>query len=173
MSPLIHPSKADRVAVDRAGIVRREETHRRFIRDDRGAALIEMAVVTPVLAVMMLAVMQFGVVMNNRVVLAESVGAAARTLSLTRGTANPCSTAAAKLKAAASTLGSGNITITVRVNDTNYTAVAPASPSCAGAGTLMAAGDEAIASATYPCSIGVLAFSTTTCLSSSTSVRVE
>lgn len=134
--------------------------------------MVEMAAVLPLLFIMMFAVLQFSVVMHNKVMLEESVGVAARTLALTRATTNPCSTAVTALKNAAVGLASGSLNITIRVNNTDY---GPSnSPTCAGQGATMTAGSSATVTSTFPWSIGFYGmYIYSGNFSSSTVVRVE
>jgi Flp pilus assembly protein TadG len=135
-----------------------------------------MAVAAPLLMLMVLGIMQFGVAFNNNVMLTDAVRAGARTLSTTRGNSDPCTTAATKLRSAATGLRPSNLSVTIRVNNTNYGPGAAGSiPGCAGAGTSMVGGDDATATGSYPCSLVVygINFLPGCTLTSQTTVRVE
>jgi Flp pilus assembly protein TadG len=149
---------------------------KRLWRGEKGAALVEMAVSTPVLLLMVLGIAKFGLAFNNYLVLTDSVETGARSLATSRGTVNPCQTAGTKLASAATTINTSTITMTATVNGAAYTASAGSLPSCSGAGTTMVAGDDAIMRATYPCNLRIygITFGPSTCtLSSQTIVRVE
>lgn len=119
-------------------------------RDESGSALIEVAVASPVLLMLVFGILQFGVVMNANVTLNDAVRVASRNLALSRGTPDPCSTTATKLRNAALDFTPANIGITITVNGSSF---GPSSaPSCAGQGTTMTAGADAVVQATYPCS---------------------
>jgi Flp pilus assembly protein TadG len=144
-----------------------------FARNERGAAIIELAVSAPLLIIMVFAVLQFSIVLHNKVVLAESVGFAARTLAMQRGVADPCSTTVTKLKAALGTAMASTAQITLTVHGTTY---GPSNnPSCSGSvGTSMTSGEDATLKATYPWSIGVYGISLGPgTLTSQVTVRVE
>lgn len=140
--------------------------------DERGAAVIELAVVAPLLFMMIFAILQFGIVLHNKVVLAESVGFAARALSMTRGTTDPCSTTVAKLKSAVGSGIADTVQITLTVHGSTY---GPSnSPTCSGVGTSMTSGEDAVIKATYPWSVALYGMSMTgSSLAAQTSVRVE
>ncbi len=142
---------------------------RRSCADETGGAVIEMAAVTPVLLILMFSILQFGVVVHNRIILEEAVGSAARTLALTRGTANPCSTAAAMLQTSKGSLTWSSITRTLNVHGSDYTG-----DTCSGAGVTMLSGEEARVTATYPWAVGFYGMNAMSGTFTSTmSVRVE
>ncbi len=154
----------------------RPRTRTSRIGDDRGSAVIEMVAVTPLLLLMVLGIMQFGIAMNNNLMVTDAVRAGARALSTTRGNADPCTTAGTKLRAAAAGLNLTRLSTTLTVNATAYgPGVAGSVPSCGGAGVTMAAGADAIARATYPCSLVIFGidFLPSCMLTSQTTVRVE
>ena len=144
-----------------------------LVTGESGSALIEVAVISPILLMMVFGIVQFGVVMNSNVTLNDSVRVASRTLALTRGTADPCATTATKLRNSAQGFTPGNINITVTVNGNAY---GPSwSPSCAGQGATMTSGADAIVQATYPCAAVVYGVNDIhgCTLSARTTVRVE
>lgn len=129
--------------------------------------------VSPVLMMMVFGILQFGLVMNNNVTLNDSVRVASRTLAMTRGIPDPCTTAVTKLKGVAQNLTTANLTITVIVNGTTY---GPSNaPGCSGQGTTMVSGADATIEATYPCSAFVYGvnYIPSCTLRSRTTVRVE
>lgn len=145
----------------------------RLATGEAGSALIEVAVVSPILLMMVFGIVQFGLIMNTNVTLNDSVRVASRTLALTRGSADPCATTATKLRNAAQGFTAGNISITVTVNSTNY---GPSwSPSCSGQGTTMVSGADAVVQATYPCAAVIYGvnYMPGCTLSARTTVRVE
>ena len=127
----------------------RRSVSSRLVTGEAGSALIEVAVVSPVLLMMVFGILQFGVVMNTNVTLNDAVRVSSRTLALTRGTPDPCATAVTKLKNVAQGFTTASLNITVTVNGTAY---GPSnSPSCSGQGTTMVTGADAAVEATYPC----------------------
>ena len=58
-------------------------------RED-GQALVEFALVLPVLLVLVTAILQFGLLFNNYITLTDAVRSGARSLALGRGLSDPC-----------------------------------------------------------------------------------
>lgn len=74
------------------------------MRDMQGAALIEFAVVTAMLLVILLGGMRFGLAVNNDVVLNQAVRAGSRTFAFSRGKSNPRALAVARIQGASPNL---------------------------------------------------------------------
>ncbi len=70
----------------------RQGAGRRSRRED-GQALVEFALVLPLLLVLLTAILQFGLMFNNYITLTDAVRSGARTLALGRGLSNPCDAA--------------------------------------------------------------------------------
>lgn len=114
----------------------------------------------------------FGIALNNYLTLTDAVRAGARTLSTSRGSTTPFSSATSAITAAAPTLTASTLTagITMTVNGT------PCTSDGACATTLSASTGAAMTvSATYPCNLSVMGFNfAPTCtLTSMTTERVE
>lgn len=88
---------------------------RRFLADRRGGAVIEFALIAPVFTMVILALAQFGITVNNFVQLTNAVSAGARQLSISRPSTTPRSSTVNALNAAAPSLTSASITITTTV----------------------------------------------------------
>lgn len=144
-----------------------------LIRGEAGSALIEVAVVSPVLLMMVFGILQFGVVMNTNVTLNDAVRVASRSLAMTRGVPDPCSTATTKLKNVAQGLTASSLSIRVTVNATAYGF--SNSPTCSGQGVLMTSGADATVEATYPCTAVIygINYMPSCTLRAQTTVRVE
>ena len=143
------------------------------VPDERGSVVLEMAVASPLLLLLVFGLLQFGVIMHSNIIVNDTVRVGSRSLAMMRGNADPCTAAANKMRSAAMGLAVTNLSITVTVNNTAY---GPATiPSCAGAGATMAAGSDATARATYPCSAVVLGvnYIPSCTLSAQTTTRVE
>ncbi len=104
---------------------------RRTARDEGGQALVEFALVIPVLMLILLGILKFGILYNNYLQLTDAVRSGARQMSIERGQGDPCGDAAGALIASAN-LGSG---LTVKITDSNpadsadfYTFAAPSGP---------------------------------------------
>jgi Flp pilus assembly protein TadG len=140
------------------------------MKDRQGIAALEFALVAPVLLLMMFGMITFGIAMNNYLTLTDAVRAGARTLSTSRASATPFSSATNAIYLAAPTLTSASITITLTVNGS------PCTGDAACATTLSAsAGLASSVSASYPCNLAVMGlnFAPTCTLTSTTTERVE
>jgi Flp pilus assembly protein TadG len=118
--------------------------------------MTEFAVVLPILAFVLFAIMQFGITFNNYLSLTDAVRAGARTAAVSRTAADPVGTTTAKVKAAAADLNTSNVTVTVT----------------ASGGWV--AGQDVTVTATYPYSISLFGLVIKSGnLSSSTTERIE
>lgn len=148
---------------------------RRLLRralNDSGQALVEAALTLPFLLVVVFGIAQFGITYNHYVMLTDSVRAGARQLSVSRGQANPCSTALNRVYASAPTLTAASLAVTITVNGTAYSG---SSPSCPGQGVLMTGGADVTVRATYPCDLTVFGvnYAPSCSMASQSTVRVE
>ncbi|MGC4085780.1 MAG: 3-hydroxyacyl-CoA dehydrogenase NAD-binding domain-containing protein [Vicinamibacterales bacterium] len=161
--------------IGRQCVISRVARHnpRRSVLGEKGSALVEVAVVSPVLLLMVFGIVQFGVVMHTNVTLNDAVRVGSRNLALMRGNADPCAATATKVRNAAQGFTTANISMTVTVNSTNYGP--SATPSCAGQGATMTSGADASVQATYPCSAIIygINFIPGCTLRARTTVRVE
>ncbi len=140
------------------------------MKDRRGIAALEFALIAPVLLLMIVGMATFGIAMNNYLTLTDAVRAGSRTLASSRASATPFSGATNAIYLAAPTLTSASITITMTVNGS------PCTGDSACATTLAAsAGSASSVSASYPCNLSVMGFNfAPTCtLTSATTERVE
>ncbi len=134
-----------------------------------GQALVEFALVLPLLLVLVLGIIKFGILFNNYITLTNAVVNGARTLATNRGagTGPPtaCTLASTAITNAAVNLNTSQITIPT--------------PSFSGSGgstcSGMVAGDTATMKATYPCDLTILGvnFAPSCTLTSQTTVRIE
>jgi len=135
---------------------------------EQGSALVETAVVMPILLLVMTGIFSFSIVIYQKLALAEGVSAGARFLAVDRGDTDPCASTAAKVYAAAPGLTSSKIKVTFVINGTAYD-----SATCSGT-TGMVSGGTAKLTATYPCSFSVYEKSFGTCsLSESSSEAIQ
>lgn len=141
----------------------------------RGSALIEVAITTPVLVMMIVAIMRFGAAYNYQIVLTDAARVGARQLAISRGTSGDiCNTAGTKIQNAATTLSTSSITMRMTVNGTAYTAAAGSLPTCNSAGTSMVVNADVTVSLSYPCSFQIPYFSGPSCtINAATTARVE
>jgi len=92
----------------------KKPTLRTRARDSRGQALVEFALVLPMLATMLLAIVQFGIVFNHYIDLTDAVRAGARKAAVSSTAADPVGTTKTAVINSAGDihLTTGNITVT-------------------------------------------------------------
>ncbi len=90
----------------------------RFRREARGSAVIEFALLAPVLFMLLIGMFQFGILINNYIQLTEAVRVGGRTLAISRGSTTPVTTTNNAIYASAPGLSQGSMTITRTVNGT-------------------------------------------------------
>jgi Flp pilus assembly protein TadG len=128
---------------------------------ERGAALVEFALVAPVLLLIMLGTAQFGITLNQYVMLTNAVGVGGMQFAISRSDTTPSSDAWRAITTAASTLTPANLPITLSVNGTacvtNATTLAAATAADAACSTALTNGIglPATVTATYPCSLTI------------------
>jgi Flp pilus assembly protein TadG len=81
--------------------------------DERGQAIVEFALVLPILALLLFGIIQFGLVFNNYVTLTDAVRAGARKAAVSRQSGNPVGDTQTAVRNAASDLDLSQLTITV------------------------------------------------------------
>ena len=149
-----------RFSVARASRARRPRTH-----GETGNALVEFAIVLPLLLFLTLGIMRAGILFNNWVMLTDSVRAGARVLAISRAPGvNACTLATTALRNAAPTLNPANLTI------------ASTFPGSASTCTNLIEGADARITASYPCDLNIMGinFTPNGCtLNASTTERIE
>jgi Flp pilus assembly protein TadG len=131
-------------------------TKRFQFRNERGQTLVEFALVLPILSLLLLGVIQFGIAFNNYITLTDAVRAGARKGAVGRHLANPQADTVTAVRNAATDLKASDLQITVNSTWTQ--------------------GSDVTVTATYPYDIKLLGFGVTITsgrLSSSTTERVE
>ena len=108
------------------------------LRDEHGQAAAEMALVLPILAGLMLAIAQFGIVFNQYLTLTDATRAGARKAAVARFAGDDGAAAAALVKTAAGDLDTSKLTVSV--TSTNW----------------KVPGSDVIVTAQYPYSIDIL-----------------
>lgn len=139
----------------------------RFIRfRDAGSALVEMALVMPILLCMLTGIFSFSAALYQKLQLAEAMSSAGRVLAVDRGNTDPCSDAVTALDAASPGLSSSSIGITIVIDGNTYGSNT-STVSCKAAGgnnnPLMPSGATATIQATYPCSLSIYNVSGLSC----------
>jgi Flp pilus assembly protein TadG len=124
------------------------------LRDQKGQSLTEFALVLPILALLLFAVIQFGIVFNNYITLTDATRAGARKAAVSRRAADPSGTCVAAIRSSAANLTQSQLT-----------------PACTSS---WQPGEDVVVTASYPYSISLLGvFSKSGRLTSTTTERVE
>lgn len=121
------------------------------LRDTEGAAAVEFGLIAPLLVMLLLGIMEFGLVLNNYVELTNAARAAGRVLAISRTSTTPWTNATNAFYASTPNMTTANITITLSVNGT-----ACGSDSTCAAALATAEGDPSELTATYPCNLDIL-----------------
>lgn len=121
-----------------------------------GQAAAEMAMVLPILAALVLAIAQFGILFNNYITLTDATRAGARKAAVSRFIGDSGASAVAAVKASASNLDQSKLGISV--TSSNWTVP----------------GSDVTVTATYPFSVSILGWTVRSgTLSSTTKERLE
>jgi Flp pilus assembly protein TadG len=107
------------------------------IGSERGQSLTEFALALPILALLLFAVIQFGIVFNNYVTLVDATRAGARKGAVGREQQNPASAVTTEVRHSASDLKQSDLNVTVTstwqpASDVTVTATYPYSISLLG-----------------------------------------
>jgi Flp pilus assembly protein TadG len=124
----------------------------RFVRETTGSSATEFAMVLPVMAILLFGTLKFGLALNNHIQLTHAASAAARQLSISRGSPTPYSSTIEAMQAAAPTLKASSITSTLTVGTTNCTADDATCQNAFGNGS---SAIQAKAVLRYPCNIAL------------------
>jgi Flp pilus assembly protein TadG len=162
--------KMDRTRPLRARALIRRRRVTGVAGDQSGAAAVEFGLIAPALLMILMAIIQFGLVLNNYLELTDAVRVAARSFAIAANGTTPMTSATSAATASAANLTSANITLTYTVNGAACTTDA----ACA---TALAAdsGLSATVTGTYPCSLTIMAvnFASGCTLTSTTADMVE
>jgi Flp pilus assembly protein TadG len=127
---------------------------RRIKRSQEGQALVEFALVAPLLFLILFGIVQFGIAFMNSVALTDAVRAGARKAAVSRSAADPTQSTKNAVLGAANDLNQSKVSITVTSN--------------------WQSGSNVTVDATYPYSINLLGIVVASGnLHSSTTERVE
>lgn len=118
----------------------------RWIRDEAGTALVEAAVVLPLILIVVLGIFKFGITFNHYIVLTDAVRSGARQLVISRAPGvDSCAKGIARLKSVATpSLDTAQLTIPTPTVTTSCTS--------------LVVGSDATMSASYPCDLSILGF---------------
>lgn len=133
-----------------------KNTNRRKIElsDQKGQSVTEFALALPILALLLFAVIQFGITFNNYVTLTDATRAGARKAAVSREQSNPTSLTTTAVRSSAADLTQTDLNVTVT--------------------STWQPGDDVTVTATYPYKIKLLGIPLKQgFLTSSTTERVE
>lgn len=124
---------------------------------EEGNALVEMALVIPILMLIVTALFAFGIGLNNYLELTDAVSIAARQMAISRGqTTDPCAQAVTTIERAAPQLKPASLTFTFVLNGTSYPGTScSSSTTTTGAAGNLVQGASAQMTVTYPCNLAV------------------
>jgi Flp pilus assembly protein TadG len=118
---------------------------------EEGSALVEIALVLPMLLGVLTAICAFGVAFNNELTLTSAVGAGAQYLQLIRTTTtDPCKDTLTAIEGAAPNLTPGSITLSFSLNGT-----AVSGNTCSGDQSDLVQGEPITVTAKYPCALPI------------------
>jgi Flp pilus assembly protein TadG len=122
--------------------------------DQHGQAAVEFALGLPLLLLLLMATVVFGIVFNNDLTLTAATTTGAQQLSISRGeTSDPCNLVATTVEQAAPALKTANFTFSVAFG--SGSPLVYGSPhtgtSCTSAAADLISGDTAQVTVTYPC----------------------
>jgi len=85
----------------------------RRLEEERAQALVEFALVLPVVALLLFAVLQFGIVFNNYITLTDAVRAGARTAAVSRQQPDPTAAGTDAVRRTAANLEATRLAVSV------------------------------------------------------------
>lgn len=85
--------------------------------DEGGQAVVEFAVVIPLLLLVVFGIVKFGIIYNNYIQLTNAADAAARQFAIERGQSNPCQDVVTSVSNAAAGLNAGTVDVTMSALD--------------------------------------------------------
>ena len=131
---------------------------RALLTDASGQSLVEAALILPLLLLVVMAVLAFGLAYSNYIALTEATGVGARQLAISRGTTlDPCATVATAISGAAPLLKATSLNYTIVLNGTGYSANScPSSSTTSGPAGKLQQGSTATVTASYPCQLTVM-----------------
>jgi Flp pilus assembly protein TadG len=143
---------------------------------EQGSALVEMALVLPMLLLLTTGMLVFGVAMNNYMQLTNAVSIGARAVANSaQVTTDPCAVASSAIVAAAPGLNSSKLSISYTFNGNPYSGLSCSSADAgSGAAGDLSKGVSVTVTATYPLNLSVYGnqFSANNAVLKSTSTEV-
>jgi Flp pilus assembly protein TadG len=131
-------------------------------REERGGALVELAIAFPILMVLITGVFSFSFFLNQYIQVTDAVNVGAKLLAVSRGnTLDPCSLVSTAVTTVAPSLNSGSMTFSLALTGNNGTNTYSGTSCSSTSNTTGSAGDlvqgnPVKVTVTYPCSITVV-----------------
>jgi Flp pilus assembly protein TadG len=130
---------------------------------EKGAALVEFGLLAPVLVLILLGTAQFGLTLNQFVVLTNAVSIGRLQFALSRSDTQPVTDALSAITGAASTLMAASMTVTLSVNGTQCFSGMASAPTAAGNAACFnarsaAVGQPAAVVTTHSCNLHVMPY---------------
>jgi len=122
-----------------------------------GNALIEFAMVLPMMLILTTGILMFGIAMNNYLALTNAVSIGARTVAVNAGlTLDPCSVAAQSIIAASPGLNPSSLKFTYTFNGVGASGSScPSASVSSGAAGNLSSGSTVTVTATYPLNLSI------------------
>jgi len=129
----------------------------RIGRNERGSAMVELALIFPVLMLMVTGVLSFGIYLRQNLALTDAVNIGAKLLSINRGnTLDPCALVYNAVVAAAPSLNPSNMSFSYTFNGNAQSGSSCSSASTtSGAPAQLVQGTPISVTVTYPCSLAI------------------
>lgn len=122
---------------------------RSVVADERGAVAFEFLLVSPFLLFILFAIVQFGIALNNQLILTAAAEQGALTLAFGRGTTSPYTTAVTAIDNSMVNLNKSQVTQTVAIGGSTCS-------SDSACNALLTAGVAASIALSYPCQLTVM-----------------
>jgi Flp pilus assembly protein TadG len=123
-------------------------------RDDTGAVLVEFTILSPVLLLMLLGVLQFGLLYYYRISVTTAAVVGGRMLSISRSDTTPYGDTVAAIKNASSNLNASELTITLATYNGTAWITCNTNTSCIPQiGNAYGSAQPARVTVSYPCPI--------------------
>ena len=143
---------------------------------EEGSAIVEFAMILPMMLLLTTGVLIFGIAMNNYMQLTNAASVGARSLAISAEiTEDPCATAYTAITNAAPGLNASNMTFSYTLNGVSYSGTTCSSSSVtSGAAGNLSSGTNATVTITYPLNLSVFGkvFSSSNAVLSATSTEL-
>jgi Flp pilus assembly protein TadG len=126
---------------------------RKLVRDRSGAAAAEFGLVLPLLMLLLIGMIEFGLTINNYIMVTDAASAGGRLFSISRGASSPYQSTLSQIYEAAPNLDQANLTVTLSVNGSSCD-----TDTACGDDLASAQGQPAQVTVAYPCNLAILGY---------------